>query len=125
MTAWDGSAREFWDAVAKHRAEHEIESDAAVLSEVLGLATHEAGRRLLKCTCGSGGHPRDCVVHPQGKELHALEISYDGLKDSVSALAETAREVVMRMEDDAPRHYLIAAITRLRVALESFERQGS
>jgi hypothetical protein len=47
-----------------------------------------------KCTCGSGGHPRDCEKHPQGKELHALELSYEGLKDDVAELVKAAKSCI-------------------------------
>lgn len=42
-TAWDGTADEFWNAIARYEDGSYIESDAAVLAEVLALAQQACG----------------------------------------------------------------------------------
>lgn len=29
-----------------------------------------------RCTCGSGGHPRECAKHPEAYEAHIRELNY-------------------------------------------------
>lgn len=81
MTAWDGTAREFWDAVGKHRAEEEIEGDAAVLAEVLALATNAHSLELrLKAVLSRLAAVRDLPLEwhrqadalPEDDDLRAL-----------------------------------------------------
>lgn len=38
MTAWNGTADEFWDALKAHVEQRETEGDAAVISDVLTTA---------------------------------------------------------------------------------------
>lgn len=38
------------------------------------------------CTCGSGGHPRDCKLHPELYRLHIAELNLEGaISDDPSA----------------------------------------
>lgn len=50
------------------------------------------------CTCGSGMHPRACKAHPDGMKLHALELSYEGLKDEFDALEKQNTELQAKLE---------------------------
>ena len=48
------------------------------------------------CTCGSGGHPRECAKHPLAKELHCAEMSLDNVtaeRDSLEKALEAAQLV--------------------------------
>jgi hypothetical protein len=31
------------------------------------------------CTCGSGGHPRECKLHPELYRLHIAELNLEGI----------------------------------------------
>jgi len=44
LVAWDGTAEEFWRVVDRYMRREEIESDWAVLSEVLNLALYAAAQ---------------------------------------------------------------------------------
>lgn len=50
-----------------------------------------ADKEAATCTCGSGGHPRPCDVHPDRYAAHCAELSaeaaYDELQELLSALA--------------------------------------
>lgn len=41
-----------------------------------------------RCTCGSGGHPRKCKVHPWAYQQHIMDMNHDGLYDQVQELEE-------------------------------------
>lgn len=61
-----------------------------------------------RCTCGSGGHPRRCALHPEEFDRHCAELNEDGQAD----LADTAPPAPSPKEDTPrrcvskdPRHY--------------------
>lgn len=39
-----------------------------------------------ECTCGSGAHPRRCLRHPQGFDLHVAQLNYEGAQDTIQEL---------------------------------------
>ena len=56
-------------------------------------AAQESARRTLEtalapkpCTCGSGMHPRECLQHPQGFELHLLQLNYERAMEVIHEL---------------------------------------
>lgn len=46
-----------------------------------------------RCTCGSGGHPRRCELHPDRYELHCLEMSYEVVREERDAALEAAKKI--------------------------------
>jgi len=51
------------------------------------LAAYEA----LRCTCGSGGHPRDCAMHPDRRQMHCQEIDLLNAYDRIKGLREAMK----------------------------------
>ena len=43
------------------------------------------------CTCGSGGHPRECEAHPFAFQVHCAELSLPQTKEDIEEL--TPRDV--------------------------------
>lgn len=39
-----------------------------------------------KCTCGSGGHPRRCRIHPWAFQQHVFELNHDIVRDDTDDL---------------------------------------
>lgn len=39
-----------------------------------------------KCTCGSGGHPRKCSLHPWAYQQHIAELNHDIVRDDTDDL---------------------------------------
>ena len=46
-----------------------------------------------KCTCGSGGHPRRCRLHPWTYQQHISELNHDNLYDEVQELIEKVEKL--------------------------------
>lgn len=53
------------------------------------------------CTCGSGGHPRDCLKHPQGKALHVMTLNYESASAEVSQLEARNESLLVENSDMA------------------------
>jgi DNA gyrase/topoisomerase IV subunit A len=53
------------------------------------------------CTCGSGAHPRRCLSHPQGYDLHVATLNYENAKEELlesERRAERYREALQRIK---------------------------
>jgi len=79
------------------------------------------------CTCGSGGHPRECKKHPLAKELHCAEMSLDNVTEerdllevenaALRRVADAARALVAESEHTQAYSALSPAEADLRAAL--------
>jgi rare lipoprotein A (peptidoglycan hydrolase) len=55
-----------------------------------------------KCTCGSGGHPRRCLLHPEFFEEHCRELTLEGQESLEVGCADVPR-IPARPRSDAER----------------------
>lgn len=79
----------------------------------------ESIERDQRCTCGSGGHPRQCALHPESYRLHVAELNMLALADEDDS--EHAREVVDEFDAAyrAARAVRNETIAKLRAELAS------
>lgn len=66
----------------------------------------ESGDRT-ECTCGSGGHPRRCVEHPQGFDLHVMELNYIGAQEEVADLTRQLFALQQQSHRDQMTRHLV------------------
>lgn len=59
--------------------EAEAMAQAQTSGAVVGASGEVIGVTAPRCTCGSGMHPRHCLVHPKRYEAHCAEISEESL----------------------------------------------
>lgn len=90
-------ADEFCNALESVRAPDEQRKQAfGLLADALDLAREALAAPAEPCTCGSGGHPRECVKHPISFELHCAEISIENMAREMATLEQERDEAIKR-----------------------------
>lgn len=64
-----------------------VQAGFAVAKADAALRAYDA----LICTCGSGGHPRDCAMHPDRRQMHCQEIDLLNAYDRIKGLREAIK----------------------------------
>lgn len=47
-----------------------------------------------RCTCGSGGHPRECATHPEEYARHVAELDAENVRDDLERRLAAWRPIV-------------------------------
>ena len=79
---WNGCGCVCWECLRYAHKTHTV----CIYSCALRTRTTDS-----PCTCGSGGHPRECAAHPLARELHCAEISLSNVTEERDEWRTTAQ----------------------------------
>lgn len=80
--------------IARSIALLQVQSDVARLTRELEEARQGWRSAASACTCGSGGHPRDCTFHgPMAKKLHVLEMNYEAAQEDIQEAEQACARI--------------------------------